>query len=632
MDRTLAKSPADRFATCREVIDALAAAPSSTASTAPITAHAARSRALRGGGIVGLAALVLVAAWFGRKAGADARSRSGGVGDAGITLQDRIQLTTTGQARLPAISADGKQLAYVTTQCDDAGCSDGLDVQDVGGIMTHRIFEVTGAALIWLLWSPDRRHLIARGTIGGRSGCWLLSALGGPPHYLNRRASFFAGGDSLLTADSFSADSIFWLRVAGLDGTPHDSIRVAAPAQRLRFLFEVPGTPWIVVALQLSGSGVLIRIIDRQGAISSQIEHTGVVSMRVSRAAIWLQVADRLVRTSLDPASGGLASRSDTLLLGTPAGDLRGVGGTFDITADGGRLVVDNGIYAYDLRAIEWRDLARSPLPGNSILQSSSETFAALAPNGTRLAILQHQDRSAARARVSILPFGGGSPTTLLEGVVEGGWRGIALGAIWSDTTTLALVTRKAGRARFERINVPGGVPEVALTIADSAPESFDWIPSGGWTWIPEGMRRIMWQGSSDSAPRTLAMPASFTYVHVVRASPDGRRLAFWVEGEAGDSLRVVVASLASGELTTWHIFAGEGAQLQWLNDNTIILDVHRAHAEDIYHLTGPGKSRPVGEVRRTVIAFSVSRDMKRAIVGTREYRGDIWMSRVVEH
>ena len=65
--------------------------------------------------------------------------------------------------------------------------------------------------------------------------------------------------------------------------------------------------------------------------------------------------------------------------------------------------------------------------------------------------------------------------------------------------------------------------------------------------------------------------------------------------------------------------------------DNTLLTRRARVRtASASTTLPGRGRSRRIGEVPLPVISFSVSRDMKRAVVATREYRGDIWMSRVV--
>ena len=73
---------------------------------------------------------------------------------------------------------------------------------------------------------PRQADLLMNGTIGGRFGTYIVSALGGAPRFLTGgSAAFYAGGDSLLLGPVSPAES-FAVRVAGLDGTVGDSIHV----------------------------------------------------------------------------------------------------------------------------------------------------------------------------------------------------------------------------------------------------------------------------------------------------------------------------------------------------------------------------------------------------------------------
>ena len=56
--------------------------------------------------------------------------------DPAFALRDRTQLTSTGAVFVSAVSADGKQLAYITHNCGAAGCTYSVDLQDVGGSAT----------------------------------------------------------------------------------------------------------------------------------------------------------------------------------------------------------------------------------------------------------------------------------------------------------------------------------------------------------------------------------------------------------------------------------------------------------------------------------------------------------------
>ena len=192
--RALDKTPADRFASAGEFAHALVTKPlAANVSAATVVVPGARSGRRW---MVGVGAVVLVAAAVG--AGVLAARRPSHRGPA-FVLRDRTQLTSSGSVYASAVSADGKQLAYITHSCGAAGCSYAVDLQDVGGgNATHRVLDGATAAY-GLEWSPDRRNLLFVGTWKGRWGFYLVSALGGPPRYLSSGAAmFWAGGDSLL--------------------------------------------------------------------------------------------------------------------------------------------------------------------------------------------------------------------------------------------------------------------------------------------------------------------------------------------------------------------------------------------------------------------------------------------------
>jgi serine/threonine-protein kinase len=173
--KALDKTPADRFASAGDFARALDLRTVTGPGTEPtVVLPARRSRR----GLWAVLAVVLLAIVV--AAGAVvARGRRASPA-ASYALRDRTQLTFSGSVFVSAVSADGKQLAFVTHDCGAAGCSYAVDLQDVGGTATHRVLEGATAAY-GLEWSPDRRNLIFYGTIARRFGVYLLSALGGPP-------------------------------------------------------------------------------------------------------------------------------------------------------------------------------------------------------------------------------------------------------------------------------------------------------------------------------------------------------------------------------------------------------------------------------------------------------------------
>ena len=227
--KALSKVPADRFTSAGEFMRALEAAGAqavaanpnaslsmSSASSGPAAPH---RRARNIGVMIGAAATVTILIALG------ANGKLFGRVDTSAALKERTQLTFSGQVSAPAVSADGKQLAYFTKVCANAVCTYAIDVQDVGATVTRRVLDGATAAY-WVEWSPDRRNLLMNGTIGGRFGTFIVSALGGPARLVTTgAATFYAGGDSLLVGSSAAnVDSNYVVRITGISGGVGDSV------------------------------------------------------------------------------------------------------------------------------------------------------------------------------------------------------------------------------------------------------------------------------------------------------------------------------------------------------------------------------------------------------------------------
>ncbi len=267
--RALDKTPADRFASAGEFARALDTRPSTAAAPTVVMPAPRSSRRWVIGAVV---ALALAAAVGGGLMALGKFERRGPA----FVLRDRTQLTSSGSVFASAVSADGKQLAYITHNCGAKGCSYSVDLQDVGGNATHRVLDGATAAY-GLEWSPDRRNLIFVGTWKGRWGFYLVSALGGAPRYLSSGAAmFWAGGDSLLVGPPLTGgDSAFQVKVTSIDGTVRDSIRVAGPGIGVAGLSVSPGGRWIVALVVQGGPRALagLRPQRTRGRSGRQLLH-----------------------------------------------------------------------------------------------------------------------------------------------------------------------------------------------------------------------------------------------------------------------------------------------------------------------------------------------------------------------
>ena len=548
---------------------------------------------------------------------------SGRLGHRGpaFVLRDRTQLTSTGAVFASAISADGKQLAYITHNCSDKGCSYSVDVQDVGGSATHRILEGASAGY-GLEWSPDRRNLIFLGTWKGRWGYYLLSALGGPPRYLSSGAAmFWAGGDSLLVGPPVTgADSVFQVKVTSIDGTVRDSIRVAGPGLGLAGLSVSPGGQWIVALVLQAGRGFW-QVFDRSGKVADHVVNSCTCPGRITGDALWLTRSgvgfESIIRIGIDPSSGRLAARQDTLLSGNF--------NNFSVTADGSTLVIDDGSEEYSLWTLGLADALQGKfVEGERRTKTSTRLGARVSPDGSRLLLARNLPSSAggSERRFSIQPFGGGSETGLNT-------PGSPVTAFWTDSVTVGVISQTPEGVRVGLIDVRTGAAGRAIDIPDSLVRSATPLPDG-WAWVPATRDRAIVQrgGKTTEIPR----PAWFGELQGLATDPSGKRLALigWNAGSY-DSLGVAVVAVDGGTPVLWAASAAEGGEASFLDDGSILF-APRDTPESVllYRVREPGRMERLGSVPRPLAALSVSEDLKRAAVLESNYHGDAYMSRIV--
>ncbi|MEP7326093.1 MAG: protein kinase [Gemmatimonadota bacterium] len=624
--RCLAKRPADRFQTADELVAAIEplATPSggmTPTHTMPVAAVAA-SRGMAGwvkvvGGVGVLAVLV---------GGVFMVSRRGG--HAPVTLRDRTQLTTTGQVSYPAISPDGKQLAYAVTDCDSRGCRYGIELSDVGGAAARRLLD-GATALYGIRWSPDRRNLLFSGSFGGHYGHYLISALGGTPRLVaGGSASFWAGGDSLLLTPVPKPDSVFWVRIAGLDGVARDSIRVPGPADAMGVTGVVPGSSWIIVALNRSPE-LEWRAIDRQGREGSRFSAhaaSGDGSRALSADAWWAQLIEAganprppIIRVPFDPRTGRFSDQMDTVYTGHVT--------QFSVTADGGTLVLDEGTTEYGAWTLDLRDALRGAFTeDHRLLRSTTPVTTGITGDGNRVLIRRTGGASASGDQLSVAPFGGGSETPLpFSGSLLGFSRG-------TDSVTIALGEKTPAGVRLTLSDLRTGARRGPVVIPDSAITDFAPLPDGGWAWVPSDGQSISVQRHGDAAPRTFPIPDWYSSAFSLGLSPDGGEVAFiGYDVATYDSLGLSVMSLGDGKVTPWVTYFGENVNFGWLPDHSILLRLWESQETvTLYRVRGPGQVEKLGTIPRAVTSFGVSDDLHRATVVTREYHGDAWMSRVV--
>ena len=616
--RALALAPADRFASIKEFAAVLS--PTATATVAEPTRRTRSRRVVSA--FVGLTVLLVAAGAWWRFGYSPAPSE--------VRLDHNVQLTFTGRIRSPAISPDEKQLAYVTSACDHGHCSYAVELQDIGGASTRRLFQGATAAY-HLAWSADRRSLILLGSIDGRFGSYLVPTLSGPPRFLTPGyAAFFAGGDSLLLTPTPTADSVFWVRVATIDGAVRDSFRVAGPGNGLGLVSAVPGSPWFV-ATMFTNEGFSVLLIDRAGRERSRVRAPGLL-YRVSKDALWVQSGfsghpgSRIVRFTIDPRRGRLRGAPQNVFTGPLTG--------FDVTSDGARAIIDRGSSEYNTYVTNLASLARGePLTGSPVVTGTSPNVSRLSPDGSQLLVIRTVGAAAGeRDELVLMPVGRTTNPPSRRDATTIPLRGDLIDLSWIDTAHAAIAEIVRDTMKFSVIDVHTGVRTGEFLPRDSTVDVFDRVPPDGWVWISRNGQRLTVQRGGDAVGRAIELPPWYSSVVRVRASSDGKALAYigWNK-TTWDTLRVATILPTGGAETPWMSARGEGATLAWLNDGSLLFAVHDGNEQMVlYRVRGPDRAERIASIPWHAFAAELSRDAKTAAVTIQEYRADAWISEVV--
>jgi hypothetical protein len=611
VSRALARVPSDRFSGAAAFADAL----SREGAKGTRTPTANRSRWLLAA--LPAAALVALGLWF-FGTGETKRER--------VVQGTRAQLTFTGNVRTPAISPDGKQVAFYVRSCTEDRCRYQLEVEDIGAPTARPILDGITGVYPGLRWSPDRRNVLAWATIGGRFGRYLISASTGSARYLTPGAAeFYAGGDSLLVGPPFRADSVFWVRVMSLDGVVHDSFPIVHQGTALAELTVVPGSPYLVTQIYLPDGGHLWQVVDRHGKILSEsttlvpASDNLIITQAASSEALWLGVISlsrgTIRRVPLDQ-SGHFTSPSVTVGFGTFT--------SFSVTSDGSALVLDDGTFESSTWSVPLADALKGRLPESErLLRATSSIAGFISPDGHRLLVRRLVPSSTGEARpaYSVMPSTGGAekPLTIV---------GEAQDVSWLDSVSLVVVTRASHGLHLAVTDIRTN----AMTRSEDLPDSTvigEAIFPGGVGWLASYDRAMLRRGSETV---TIGKPPWFNILTGIDVDRAGERvlLTGWNLG-TGDSLGFAVVPASGGPPVLWAASPGEDGTATFLDDGSILWIVFDTEeTARLFRLTAPGKVTAIGAIPRAIRSIQVSRDLKRASINVRDYRGDAWITKLI--
>jgi serine/threonine-protein kinase len=340
--KSLEKLAADRFASASAFGDALKDRNFSTTTMPAASAPAGTLRwriALVGGLVAGAAAgAVAMALW---------RSAPPARGEI-----NRDQLTFSGQAKRPAISPDGRRIAYIVDGCTPAlvDCTVSLEVLEVGGTRAQVLIPAA-LGLGYPRWSHDGETVVVGGTLDrGRRGIFAVPRLSATPLLIYEGA--WGGYDTHPAADSVlvlagAEDSMSVISMA--DGTVYATFPVALAA--------VEDIAWSPTGTRIAvKDGTGLQVLDRDGTA------LGVFRGGAARAWVRWNTAgnallyfrtgrareDELVRREVNGA-GILSGTAEVIMPRTPTL----YEGEFDVARESGAVVIRTGDAITDLWSFE---------------------------------------------------------------------------------------------------------------------------------------------------------------------------------------------------------------------------------------------------------------------------------------
>ncbi len=610
-EKALAKVPADRFTSAGEFARALAAA---DVNERIVEKKGGNAKWIIGGTLA--AVIVGTGLYMAGHGSAEAPAPR-------VTLRDRVQLTNTGNIGMATISDDGKSLAYSYSDCGPNGCRYAIDLKDVGGNTTRRIYS--GATAIYRIEiSPDRRNLMVLGSINGVYGSWLISLLGGAPRLIVPGfASFFADGDSIVFTRIGGPAKKFWMFAAGLDGAIADSVQIDGPAVRPPFPSAIPGSNRFTLSLTTESLSEF-KIVNRDGTqVSSITTQPGQAGGAAAKDALWLYLvppaADNvnLVRIPFMPGTMEFAARGDTVYSGNT--------NSLSVTADGGSVIYDDGVSDFSAWILPLLDLVNNRFPDERrISRATGHMRGSMSPDGAIATVGRNQAQGG--REFSVVKAGGGA-----EIPIPGRHRS----ATPQDSVTLKMLDLTDSSMvmylydyRTRRRSSVLTIPQVDIRDNTRAGDA--------WVWVPPDGRTIQVQRDGESRPRRVAIPKWYKDIFWVSGSPDGTKLAIMgYQAPNEDSLGVAVVSLVDGSSKQMYATFGEGGGTSWMNDGSLVAAINDTpESETLFHLKEGQAPRKLGSAPRLIssnVTIVVSRDMKLASVITRDDHRDVWMSKVVK-
>jgi Tol biopolymer transport system component len=441
------------------------------------------------------------------------------------------QLTFVGDASSPAISPDGKFIAYVTGQTN---IQQKVWVQDTASGRSLEVFN--GKYCAGLRWTPDGSEITIYALKDSQRGIFLAPRLGGPARYLEsfRYIAWSPDGSQFAGMWEARQDSHHDVNIVNkLTGQPA-SFDLGGP---ILFIGDVDWSP--------SGDRLLVLTISKENAYSiwtaktdgSQQNAVANESLTLSSPR-WSSKGDaifylrggtahqpqptELWKLPVSPNTRKPSSPASAVLSGIQ------MGSSFTLSADGKYLLYtresqfSNLWLAYIEGSEKSRTVKTKQLTSGTSLHASPE----ISPDGKRIAFSRG---SGETMNIYVMSIAGGTPTQLTY------FNSRNTNPVWSpDGREIAFASNEGGKSRVWKISAQGGRPYQFAKTELSIDQVILWAPEPHITYLKTGNRNFQILDPKTEEETSLVKDESVGWIFSPCYSPDGKKVAvYWTRAPA---------------------------------------------------------------------------------------------------
>jgi len=455
---------------------------------------------------------------------------------------------------LPALSPDGKQLAFV------ASTSDGRDLVYVRSLdsLNARALERTDGAQ-HLSWSPDGRFL----AYSSKGKLYRIDAAGGPPLELSAlnvtRAAWNRDGSILVSIGSAGAPGREILRIPASGGEARSVAKLSYPVGSLQFL---PDGTHFLIHRPGEDSGTYVASLSG-GEPKLLIHGTTPALYALPGYLLFLQDGTLMAQkfdTSSMQLSGAVTPLAENVFVNSVIN--RGI---FSVS--------ENGTLVYEVSSrpatrILFYDRSGKQTPGPEGLGPSGSP--SLSPDGTKLAFSMN-DRAAGKVDIWVQDLARGMKTRLTFS------SGINADASWMpDGKNVSFLSNQDGRFHIYTKPADGTGNATPLFIDDAAEFFPSWSADGRYVAFQRNTGARLQSAYGPASGEIWAMPLfgerkpfpvvqNGQFVAIRPAlSPNAKWLAYISDESGQQEIYIVPFPHGSGR---WQVSSGGGNIPRWSRD-----------------------------------------------------------------